>query len=188
MPPAFVLSQDQTLRKKNFLSEIPIQAFLIIEITLNQNFQGLHRTIQFSISPPLSRGNEFLIYHRPRFFQIVFRSFFELFFHQPASPARLREACLGRKTSFNIAPEKIFASAFSPFFTLFHNFFRADGRQSPARMRQRSPGRNATGPSSRRRHLFLTRGALYYYMYGNQTARTRETPSRIGSNEQREEI
>ena len=37
MPPAFVLSQDQTLRKKNFLSEIPIQA-IYLRLTLKKNF------------------------------------------------------------------------------------------------------------------------------------------------------
>ena len=114
MPPAFVLSQDQTLRKKNFLSEIPIQA-LIYEITLIVNFQGLHRTIQFSISPPLFRGNESLIYHHPRFCQTDFEDFFD-FFISRAVGTDLKPPDLGRKTSFNIASKENFASEFSNFF------------------------------------------------------------------------
>ena len=130
MPPAFVLSQDQTLRKKNFLSEIPIQAFDFLRLLSIRIFQGLHRTIQFSISPPHQRGNGFLIYHRPRSFQIAFRRFFELFLSAPQPPANLKQSVTGRKTSFNIALADSFASRFSAFFA---TFFQGKIRENTAR-------------------------------------------------------
>ena len=125
MPPAFVLSQDQTLRKKIFLSEIPIQA-LIYEITLIVNFKVYIALFNFQSARPRFRGNESLIYHHSRFCQIEFEDFSK-FFHQPRHSTDLKSSGTGRKTSSNIASLGNFASDFKPFFGLFCDFLRISG-------------------------------------------------------------
>ena len=79
MPPAFVLSQDQTLHKQNlFIRKIWSKHYLF-DLRLIMNFQGLHRTIQFSISLPQVRGAYRLIYHQFQFCQTVFWRFIKFF-------------------------------------------------------------------------------------------------------------
>ena len=86
MPPAFVLSQDQTLRKIKILSEISDLAYLFDYCktsVLSKSFSGLHRTIQFSINSQPARSASFIIYHA--FSNLSSRSFkiFKTLFQPP---------------------------------------------------------------------------------------------------------
>ena len=83
------------------------------------NFQGLHRTIQFSISCVSFRGACFLIYHQFRFCQIDFEDFF-IFYSAPCC-FKLNFVSLSFGTFYNIEP--IFKLCKS-FFKLFSKFFK----------------------------------------------------------------
>ena len=81
MPPAFVLSQDQTLRKINlFYRKIRFKHFYLccfdyIEYSMSQNeFSRLHRTIQFSIS-----NHFFVVSHNISFIVSLVKRTFEDF-------------------------------------------------------------------------------------------------------------
>ena len=68
MPPAFVLSQDQTLRKiKLFYQKFWLALMIFSRYSMfefSSEFQGSHRTIQFSIScQTLKEFDGCLIYH-----------------------------------------------------------------------------------------------------------------------------
>ena len=117
MPPAFVLSQDQTLRKKNFLSEIPIQA-IYLRSTLKKNFSRF--TSHYSIfNQPALEGQRVLNISSSAIFSNRFLKIFRTFFISPATRSDLKQSVTGRKTSFNIAPRDHFASRFLPFFEKF---------------------------------------------------------------------
>ena len=117
MPPAFVLSQDQTLHKLKFVYQIIWSKHYLFDLRLIMNFQGLHRTIQFSISCVSFWGACFLIYHQFRFCQINFEDFF-IFYSAPYH-FKLNFISLSFGTFYNIEP--IFKLCKS-FFKLFQSF------------------------------------------------------------------
>ena len=129
MPPAFVLSQDQTLRKTNFiLSENPIQALKLccflnyIEIQcLKMNFQGYIALFNFqSAATFLWR---LIIYYQKlllssQFFDKFLRFFISLLFFSFGA-AELQRS----KTSYNIASKNCLSNWFSNFFRFFISSF-----------------------------------------------------------------
>ena len=128
MPPAFVLSQDQTLHKQNlFIRKIWSKHYLF-DLRLIMNFQGLHRTIQFSISLPQVWGAYRLIYHQFQFCQTVFEDLLNFLsaLHQPdlASLSLLTLAHFG--AFYNIEP--IFDLCKS-ILKLFSNFLHRPDRR-----------------------------------------------------------
>ena len=137
MPPAFVLSQDQTLRKKNFLSEIPIQA-IYLRLTLKKNFSRF--TSHYSIfNQPALEGQRVLNISSSTIFSNRFLKIFRTFFISPVTRANLKQSVTGRKTSFNIASTKYFASRFFTFFRVF-----SGKRRLGALMRTRATVRNTS--------------------------------------------
>ena len=84
MPPAFVLSQDQTLRKiKLFYRKIRFKAFKILRLEINFVSCEFSRfTSHYSIFNQLTRiraSDRDIIYHRFFTLQIVFEKFFDFF-------------------------------------------------------------------------------------------------------------
>ena len=126
MPPAFVLSQDQTLRKiKLFYRKIRFKALnLRLCVSSLVNFQGLHRTIQFSISS-LTSGE----WHRlniSHFFNFAsgFLKIFEIFYFSVFKRAQkfLWSISLAA-SSFSTRNRNIIYHSFLTLQAIFWNFF-----------------------------------------------------------------
>ena len=131
MPPAFVLSQDQTLRKiKLFYRKIRFKAFKILRLEINFVSCEFSRfTSHYSIFnqlPVVSTGDSFIIYHRFLFLQAQVWKFFKLF-SDPHFQYRFISAChfvaclQEAQQKHNISPIFIFASPFLKFFQFFSN-------------------------------------------------------------------
>ena len=126
MPPAFVLSQDQTLRKINlFYRKIRFKHFYLccfdyIEYSMSQNeFSRLHRTIQFSISCcffAASHNISLIISPVKRIFEIFLRFFLisvSFISSGPCGPQRC-------ETLLNISSIFVLSNYFLKIFEIFY--------------------------------------------------------------------
>ena len=133
MPPAFVLSQDQTLRKNKFLSdcltqayscsghpppergELPKSSFDSVVSTAQSSFR-FHRTIQFSNSSQFPRNCVFSYYST--LFRPV-KSNFDFFRNFLPPAIEISSAPLSRRVRFNIAQVFPLSNPNPNFFRIF---------------------------------------------------------------------
>ena len=135
MPPAFVLSQDQTLRKINFiLSENPIQAFLLVLF-------WLHRILDvskwiFKVTSHYSIFNQLLLFlQRLIIYHSLFRlssEFLKYFWDFLISVSFISSGPCGPQrceTLLNISSIFVLSNYFLKIFDFFIQPFRAAFRQ-----------------------------------------------------------